>query len=173
MKKEINELINKAERSVKAASRLLQQGDFDFATSRAYYAMFYMAEAVLLTKGLSFSKHKGVISKFNQHFVKTGIFDYKYYDMLDFAFEQRNISDYESFQQISKETAQEWVGIDASEEVEKLKGEQDDINNNPENPDNINNPNNPNNPDNQPDPLAALKLKSKIKKQMKSGGSND
>ena len=117
MKKEIDDLINKAERSVKVASRLLKEGDFDFAVSRAYYAMFYMAEAVLLTKGLSFSKHKGVISGFNKHFVKTGMFDYKYYDMLDFAFEQRNIGDYEFFQQISKKTAEKVLN-DAKEFLE-------------------------------------------------------
>ncbi len=37
--------------------------------------MFFMAEAVLLTKGMKASSHKGVISLFGEHFVKTGIFD--------------------------------------------------------------------------------------------------
>ena len=120
MKKEISELINKAERSLKVASRLLEEGNFDFAVSRAYYSMFYMAEACLLTKGLSFSKHSGVISGFNQHFVKAGIFDYKYYKMLYFAYEQRRIVDYEVLEQISKETAQKVIS-DAKEFLEVTK----------------------------------------------------
>ena len=37
--------------------------------------MFFLAEAVLLTKGLRASSHKGVISLFGKHFVKTGIFE--------------------------------------------------------------------------------------------------
>ena len=120
MKDEIREMIHKAERSLKAASRLLEEGDFDFAVSRAYYSMFYMAEAVLLTKELSFSKHSGVISGFNQHFIKTGIFDYKYYEVLRLAFEQRNIGDYRFVQQVSEETVQK-VKNDAGEFLEVTK----------------------------------------------------
>jgi len=33
--------------------------------------MFYLAEAFLISEGLSFSKHSAVISKFGQTFVKT------------------------------------------------------------------------------------------------------
>jgi uncharacterized protein (UPF0332 family) len=80
MKDEIKEIINKAERSLKSTFILLKGGDYDFAISRAYYSMFYMAEACLLSKGLSFSKYSGVISGFNQHFIKTGTFDYRYYE---------------------------------------------------------------------------------------------
>ncbi|MGP1385988.1 MAG: HEPN domain-containing protein [Thainema sp.] len=48
-------LITKAERSLEAANQLMQQGFHDFAVSRAYYAMFYVAEALLDQEGLSFS----------------------------------------------------------------------------------------------------------------------
>ena len=37
--------------------------------------MSFMAEAALLTKNLSASSHKGVISLFGEHFIKAGIFD--------------------------------------------------------------------------------------------------
>lgn len=109
MKDELEEIIRKAERSLNAAVTLFEENSSDFAVSRAYYSMFYMAEAVLLTKKLSFSKHTGVISGFNQHFVKARIFDYKYYEMLRYAFEQRNIGDYRFETHISKETAQKVI----------------------------------------------------------------
>jgi uncharacterized protein (UPF0332 family) len=48
-RKEIDELLVKARRSVVAAERLLASSDNDFAVSRAYYAMFYAARALLLT----------------------------------------------------------------------------------------------------------------------------
>ncbi|MBU1599651.1 HEPN domain-containing protein [bacterium] len=37
------------------------------------YAIFSAARALLATKDLDSSKHSGVISLFNQHFVKTGV----------------------------------------------------------------------------------------------------
>ncbi|MBW1856598.1 MAG: HEPN domain-containing protein [Deltaproteobacteria bacterium] len=103
MREEITEIIKKAKRSLKAAQKLYEDGEYDFSASRAYYTMFYMAEAVLLTKDLSFSKHSGVISAFGQHFVKSEIFDKKYQKMLSEAFEIRNIGDYSFSRKISKE----------------------------------------------------------------------
>lgn len=60
-----------AEDSLAAAKLLLDNDYSGFAASRAYYAMFAVAEAFLLGKDLSFSKHSAVISAFGQHFAKT------------------------------------------------------------------------------------------------------
>ena len=46
---EINNLIEKAKRSIDAAKKLYELEYYDFSVSRAYYAMFYCAEALLLT----------------------------------------------------------------------------------------------------------------------------
>jgi len=56
MTEEIDKLLRKAKRSLEAAKRLFDEGDYDFSVSRAYYSMFYCAEALLLTKNLSFYK---------------------------------------------------------------------------------------------------------------------
>ena len=106
MKEEITEIILKAKRSLNASQKLYEDKEYDFSASRAYYTMFYMAEAVLLTKDLSFSKHSGVISAFGQHFVKSEIFDKKYQKMLSEAFEIRNIGDYSFSRKISKEESE-------------------------------------------------------------------
>jgi uncharacterized protein (UPF0332 family) len=42
------------------------------AASRAYYAMFSAARALLLSQGLDFSSHSAVIAAFGQHFAKSG-----------------------------------------------------------------------------------------------------
>ncbi len=52
---------------------LLENNQLKDSLSRSYYAMFTAARALLATKRLDSSKHVGVISLFNQHFVKTGI----------------------------------------------------------------------------------------------------
>jgi uncharacterized protein (UPF0332 family) len=95
MKEEIKSTIIKAERSLKVALNLCEQGEYDFAISRAYYSMFYMAKACISTRGFSFSKHSGVLSAFSQHFIKTKIFPAQYYSMLRSAFENRNVGDYD------------------------------------------------------------------------------
>ncbi|MGD0785781.1 MAG: HEPN domain-containing protein [Sedimentisphaerales bacterium] len=92
--KEIQLLINKAQRYIKSAKLLLDDGDYESAVSRIYYAMFFCTEATLLTKNLSFSSHKGVISAFGEHFIKTGIFDKKLGKELNRAFEKRQLGDY-------------------------------------------------------------------------------
>jgi uncharacterized protein (UPF0332 family) len=68
----IRALLAKADRSLKSARRSFDEADYDFAVSRAYYAMFYAAEALLFSRGLTFARHTGVIAAFNQHFVRSG-----------------------------------------------------------------------------------------------------
>ncbi len=52
-----SKLLEKARRAIQAAETLLQHGDADFAAGRAYYAMFYAAEALLNEKGFHSRKH--------------------------------------------------------------------------------------------------------------------
>jgi len=61
----------------------------------------------LLTKKLSFSSHKGVISAFGEHFIKTGIFPREMGRELNRAFEKRQIGDYEYTFVITKQEAEE------------------------------------------------------------------
>jgi len=48
---EIEALLQKAKESLEAARGLLRDGYPDFAASRAYYAMFYVTEALLACLG--------------------------------------------------------------------------------------------------------------------------
>lgn len=65
---DIEALIQKAKSSLNAAGCLLETNHSDFAASRAYYAMFYVAEALLLALGKSYSKHSAVISAFGREY---------------------------------------------------------------------------------------------------------
>jgi uncharacterized protein (UPF0332 family) len=64
--------IARARAKLATAERLLQSGDWDDALSRAYYAAFHAAQALLLTVGLSPRTHEGTLSLFGLHFVKSG-----------------------------------------------------------------------------------------------------
>jgi uncharacterized protein (UPF0332 family) len=103
MTQEQSDLIEKAKRSLQAAQLPLANDLADFAASRAYYAMFYLASAFLLGKGLKFSKHGSLIAAFGQHFVKTGEVDAKFhrYLIID-AQDDRIIGDYTAKSVLSK-----------------------------------------------------------------------
>ena len=105
--KEIGSLIERAEKYLRSAEMLIKEGDYESSVSRTYYAMFYCTQAVLLTKHLSFSSHKGVLSAFGEHFIKTGIFPKDMGTELNRAFEKRQIGDYEHTFVFSKNEAYE------------------------------------------------------------------
>jgi len=94
MKEETLKLLDKASRAVEAARVLLREGNMDFAAGRAYYAMFYVAEALLNEKGMRFRKHGGVHGAFGEHFIKGGLLDPKFHRWLLDAFDKRILGDY-------------------------------------------------------------------------------
>jgi uncharacterized protein (UPF0332 family) len=94
MNQPLSDLLNKAKQSLSAARLLYSQEYYDFAASRAYYAMFYVAEAMLLTKDLAYSSHAGVIGSFGREFAKPGLVDAKYHRYLLDAEDRRNVGDY-------------------------------------------------------------------------------
>jgi len=118
--KEIRDFIEKAEKFLSTAEYALNIGDNDSCVSRSYYAMFYMAEAVLLTKSLSASSHKSLISLFGEHFVKTGIFERSLGKAINDAYDKRIVGDYGVGITITKEETKDLLEI-AKSFVQKLK----------------------------------------------------
>lgn len=106
MKEKIKALIKRADDSLESAKLLVNNGFNDVSVSRSYYAMFYAAEAVLLTKNLKFSSHKGVISLFGQYFIKTDIFPAELSRDLSKAFDERLAVDYSFKSEITQEIAE-------------------------------------------------------------------
>jgi len=106
---EIDSLVKRAKRYIRSAELLLNDKDYESSVSRTYYAMFYAAQAVLLTKKLTFSSHKGVISAFGKHFIKTGIFPKEMGRELNRAFEKRQIGDYGYTFVVSDEEAEQML----------------------------------------------------------------
>ena len=90
----LDNLLAKAQRSFEAAEGLLEDGHADFAASRAYYGCFYTAEALLLSKGLSYSRHSQVVAQFGRQFAKTEELDARYHRLLIEAFGLRQAADY-------------------------------------------------------------------------------
>jgi uncharacterized protein (UPF0332 family) len=102
--------LGKAARSVEAAQQLTKYGNAEFAVGRAYYAMFYAAEALLNENELRFRKHAGVHRAFAQHFAKNGLLDEKYHRWLIAAFSKRITGDYGIDSDVTAEDAAALIG---------------------------------------------------------------
>jgi uncharacterized protein (UPF0332 family) len=107
MNQPVQGLIEKAYSSLNAARLLWDEGYTDFATSRAYYAMFYAAEALLMSKGLSFSSHSAVTAAFGKEFAKTGLIPLKFHRYFLDAERLRNVGDYDIGPSIAPEKGSE------------------------------------------------------------------
>lgn len=103
---EIAAHLERSEQSLQAAKDLSEKGYYDFAASRAYYAAFYGASAVLLDEGLDFRKHSGVIASIHRRFVKTGKLNEEQGKDLNWLFEIRSIADYGGTAHVSQPQAE-------------------------------------------------------------------
>lgn len=110
MTSEQEALLKKARQSVEAARVLMAEGFLAFAVSRAYYAMFYVASAMLLGEGLTYSKHAGVIGGFGQVFAKTARVPPEFHRYLISAQNDRIRADYEAMETaFSDEEVKTWL----------------------------------------------------------------
>jgi len=105
-------LIAKARQSLEAAGLLHAHSHYEFAAGRAYYSMFYLAEAFLEGEGLTFSKHSAVHAAFGQRFAKTDKLPAKFHRYLIEGIEIRHVGDY-SMSPVSER--------DSSEQIDRAK----------------------------------------------------
>lgn len=84
----------RAETALKEAKVLIQQELWEGATSRAYYAAFHATQAVLLTESLQPRSHQGTLYLFAHHFVKKGLIEPEYSQILARAAKYREEADY-------------------------------------------------------------------------------
>jgi len=105
MTPEEQSLLDKGRRAIRSAEVLCQDGDYDAACSRSYYAMFYAATALLLRKGLTFFSHAAVLSAYGKEYAKNEELPREYHLWLRTAEEVRLLGDYEWPSGINVETA--------------------------------------------------------------------
>ncbi len=89
--------IEEAEEALRDIELLLAHNRYRAAANRMYYAAFYAALAVLLTKNLQFSRHSAVISFFDKEFIKPRVLPREYSRCLHQAFHERQDDDYMPF----------------------------------------------------------------------------
>jgi uncharacterized protein (UPF0332 family)/predicted nucleotidyltransferase len=99
-----------------AESQFLLGSDYLVVANRAYYAIFYAANAALAVEGRQLSRHTGVMSLFRECLVKTGAIEASFLHDYEEAMKRRHVSDYDlnslvsaDFVRVSLEAAQRFV----------------------------------------------------------------
>jgi uncharacterized protein (UPF0332 family) len=89
--------LERAQETLEDARILANSERWNACVNRLYYACFYAVSALLIKEGYSSSKHTGVRSLFNLHFVKTGVVPKELARIYNDLFERRQESDYTDF----------------------------------------------------------------------------
>ena len=92
----MTDIMDKAEKALASARLLLNAGDSDGATNRAYYAMFDAAVAALLWTGTQdrHKTHSGLIAGFGLHLVRPGLLPAEFGRSINRVQELRLTGDY-------------------------------------------------------------------------------
>ena len=116
--------VARARETLHDARLLLEGGSLHSAVNRLYYACFYVVSALLLTRGLSSSRHAGVRSLFVKHWVKTGLVPKEMGRFSNPLFERRQVSDYRDLVVFDRADVEAWLRqahnfvLQISEEIE-------------------------------------------------------
>ncbi|MBU1121446.1 MAG: HEPN domain-containing protein [Candidatus Omnitrophica bacterium] len=92
---EIKKEIERSRKSLAAAKKLLEEGLFEDAISRAYYAVLHAAKSVLLAENIRVDSHEAVKRLFGLYLVKEGKIDKKYSYILREEQDDRFLADYD------------------------------------------------------------------------------
>ena len=101
--------LQRARESLEDARILANARRWNPCVNRLYYACFYAVSAILIQENLSSSKHTGVRSLFNRHFVKTGKVPKEMARILNDLFERRQKVDYMDFVSFEESQVRPWI----------------------------------------------------------------
>jgi hypothetical protein len=102
---EVAELLDRSEERLEAAKHLVEGGHFPDSVSRAYYAMFFAARALLLAKGIEVRTHRGLVAGVYEHYVRPGLLGKDVAALLPAAMAARHEADYGFPDRASREEA--------------------------------------------------------------------
>jgi uncharacterized protein (UPF0332 family) len=106
VQRRIRQYLAKAHQVLDAGRLACEHQDYITAVNRAYYTIFYAANALLASEQLERSKHSGVLAAFRQHFVKTGRIEPEYSDYYGATMDERMEGDYDADNFLDQVTAE-------------------------------------------------------------------
>ena len=113
--------LEKADMALDDAAFLADAGKYGLAANRLYYALYYAASALLLSKDIITKRHSGLMSQIHMNFVKTGLLSSDEGALFKVMFSLRHEDDYEDFIEVEKADIEEYTP-QVTALVEKIKG---------------------------------------------------
>jgi len=111
---EIQHFLNLADESHEAAKVMIDNGIIRFSAAQSYYTIFYLAQAMLLSRTLTFSSHSAVVAAYGREFARTRLLDPKFHRYIIDAQERRQVGHYgDEHEEVTEEQALEsfqWAG---------------------------------------------------------------
>ncbi|WP_373515144.1 HEPN domain-containing protein [Persicitalea sp.] len=101
--------IQRARETFDEVSILIENGLWNTAVNRLYYASYYAVIALLIKHEINTNTHAGVRQMFGLHFVKTGIVDKELGKFYSSIFTMRQNGDYEDYFEFSEEEVLAWL----------------------------------------------------------------
>ena len=99
--------LNRASETLQEIEIHLENGLWNTAINRLYYACYYAATAILLDNNIKASTHSGVRQMLGLHFVKTGKISADLGKVFTDLFDKRHASDYDDFITVTREDVED------------------------------------------------------------------
>jgi uncharacterized protein len=112
--------VTKCYLTLEEAEALFSAGFTNGAVNRIYYACFYAVSALLHTEGYSSSKHSGVMSLFNRHWIAPELLPREMGKFYRTLFDERQQGDYTTVRDFEPVEVKAWLG-EARSFVDQIK----------------------------------------------------
>jgi len=112
--------VERADEELRATRKLIEDGLYRIACTRAYYAAFLMTTAVLLTLNVARTKHSGVEAAFHEQFIRGARIESEYGRLYALLRKAREDSDYNDRVIATEDMARQRL-VDAERFVARLE----------------------------------------------------
>ena len=101
--------LDRADETIRESKLLAQEGFYNAAANRLYYACFYASLALLAANAIPTTTHAGVKTMLGLHFVSKGVLASSHGKTFSRLFEIRHSGDYDDFVYCDKEMTDEYT----------------------------------------------------------------
>ncbi len=101
--------IEKAHKTFEDMEFCAHKQRWEAAANRLYYAIFHAVSALLIKDGHTVKSHRGILSQFGQHYVRTGVFSRNEGSLLSDLVIMRDNADYNLFYEADEEKISPYV----------------------------------------------------------------
>ena len=112
--------LEKAQRTFDDALFCADEGKWETTANRLYYALFHAMSALLVNDGYHVKSHRGILSMFGEHYVRTEIFSKQDGALLSELVIMRDNADYNCFFEADEEKLAPYIEP-TRQLIEKIK----------------------------------------------------